>query len=99
MSEPSAKRYNKKHTINLINTNAIMVDKAFNPKIAQLTINNNLPRIALFWVLSSRGHLLRGGSLTSNICQWTMCLLYVSASTWPSSGRCLTNGYNDDDYC
>jgi len=47
MSEPSAKRYNTKHTINLNNTNAIMVDKAFNPKIAPLTINNNLPRTAL----------------------------------------------------
>jgi hypothetical protein len=48
MREPSAKRYNKKHTINIKNTYAIMVDKTFNKKIAQLTINNILPRTALF---------------------------------------------------
>jgi len=37
-----------------------MVDKALNPKIAQLTINNNLPRTALLWVImqASSGNFL-----------------------------------------
>jgi hypothetical protein len=31
-----------------------MVVKAFNPKIDILTINNNLSRAALFWVITHR---------------------------------------------
>jgi hypothetical protein len=61
MREPSTKRYSKKQTININNTYAIMVDKTFNPKIAQLTINNILPRTALFWVVmqASSGNFLQ----------------------------------------
>jgi hypothetical protein len=46
--------------IKLNNGNATMVDKTFNPKIAQLTINNNLPRTALLWVImqASSGNFL-----------------------------------------
>jgi hypothetical protein len=46
-SESSVKRYNKKHTKKRNNRYAIMFDKAFNPKIDLLTINNNLSRAAL----------------------------------------------------
>jgi hypothetical protein len=50
----------KKHKVKLNNGNAIMVDKALNPKIAQLTINYNLPGTALLWVImqASSGNFL-----------------------------------------
>jgi len=60
MDEPSAKKYNKKHTINFNNRNAVMVQKVFNPKVAQLTINNNMPRTELLCVImqASSGNFL-----------------------------------------
>jgi hypothetical protein len=32
-------------------------------------------------------------------CQFTVCLLLVSASTWPSSGRSPTKEYNNGRFC